>query len=170
MILFLYIIILIFEVIYYSAFIKFSKNEGNIINYLLMFILITLVGIIVNTNTLQSYLLLIIMITLGMKYLVKVKTSLFDIMIIFIMLLIKVLLELPIYFIFYKYLDIFSMGIIYSLCKMLFILLIKNKLHKVYNKLNILWVNNNFYIRYLFSTFMCTYTIISCIFIIFYYI
>ena len=170
MTLFLYINILLFEIIYYSTFIKFSKKEGSFIKYLLMFTIITLIGIIITTNTLYSYLVLICMIVLGMKYFVKVKTSLFDIMIIFIMLLIKVMIETPIYLIFYKHLSIFSMGLIYSFFKMLFITLTRKKLHNFYNKLNKLWKNNNFYIRYLFSTFMYIYTIISCIFIILYYI
>ena len=170
MILFMYMNILLFEILYYSCFIKFSKNEGNFMRYLIMFSIITLIGIIINTNTLQSYLALIIMIMLGLKYFVKVKVSLFDIMIIFIMLLIKVLIEAPIYMIFYKTLSIFSMGLIYSFFKMLFIGINKKRLPKIYNKLNKLWRNNNFYIRYLFSTFMFVYTIISCIFIILYYI
>ena len=170
MTLFLYINILLFEVLYYSSFMYYSKKEGNFLRYFLTFTIITLIGIIIDTNTVYSYLALITMIMIGLKYFVKVRVSLFDMLVAFIMILVKVLIELPIYIIIFNRLGIFVTGLIYSFFKILFICITKNKLNKMYLKMQKLWRNNNFYIRYIFTTIMLIYTIISCVFIIFYYL
>lgn len=165
-----YLLILTFEILYYSCFVYYSKRKGSFIKYLIMFTCITLIGIIINTNTVYSYLALVTMIMIGLKYYIRTKVSLFDVLMVFIMLLIKFILELPIYIIFFNTLGIFTTGLIYGFFKMLFIFLFKDKFSIIYNKLYKLWKNNNFYIRYIFTTFMFMYVIVSCIFILLYYL
>jgi len=168
--LFLYIAILIFEILYYSLFIKLAKKEGKLWKYLLTFVLETIIIFIFNLMNVITYFIFIITTLLFLKYLVKVKTSIFDMLLIFIMLLIKVLIELPFYMLFSNSLGIYVTGIIYSIVKMLLLYVFRNELHIMYNNMQKLWKNNNFYIRYIFSTFMFIYAITSCIFIILYYL
>lgn len=165
-----YLLILTFEILYYSCFVYYSKQKGSFIKYSIMFTCITLIGIIINTDTVYSYLALVTMIMIGLKYYIRTKVSLFDVLMVFIMLLIKFILELPIYIIFFNTFGIFITGIIYGIFKMLFIFLFRYKLGITYNKLYKLWINNNFYIRYIFTTFMFVYVIVSCIFILLYYL
>ena len=165
-----YLLILTFEILYYSCFVYYSKQKGSFIKYLIMFTCITLIGIIINTDTVYSYLALVTMIMIGLKYYIRTKVSLFDVLMVFIMLLIKFILELPIYIIFFNTFGIFITGVIYAIFKMLFIFLFRYKLGITYNKLYKLWVNNNFYIRYIFTTFMFVYVIVSCVFILLYYL
>lgn len=166
----LYIIILISEILYYSLFIKFAKNNGKLWKYILVFILETLIIFIFNSTNIVTYLIFAISSLLLIKYIVKIKVSIFDMLIIFIMLLIKFIIELPFYIIFNQLVGIYITGVIYGVIKILLLLLIHHKLHLIYCVSKKLWDKNNFYIRYIFSTFMFIYTIISCIFIILYYL
>ena len=79
------IIVLIFEVLYYSLFMKYSRPEGKYYRYLILFTLITIIGLVIGTSNLISYLLLILMILYGIKYIVKIKISLYDMLVILIM-------------------------------------------------------------------------------------
>ena len=161
----LHIIVLIFEVLYYSMFMKFARKEGKFWRYLLLFSLITIFFTFVGTTQLISYLILVLMILYGMKYIVKIKTSLFDILLIIIMLAIKIVIELLSMFIFYKFLCLNQVitTFIFEIIKILTILLSKNYLNLYYNKLKTTWDKNNFYIRYFFSIFAIIYVIISAI-------
>ena len=163
------IIVLIFEVLYYSLFMKFSRNEGKLWRYLLTFTLITIFFWFVGTDKIYSYLLLIFTILYGLKYIVKLKVSLYDMLIIFIMLLFKVLIETPVFMLLYNFLSIYVIGLVYSVLKIIILNLLKNKLNIMYKVLKIKWDNNNFYIRYIFTVFLFSYTIISSIFIVLYY-
>lgn len=166
---FLYVIILIAEIFYYSMFMKFTRKQGKFWKYLLLFALITIFFFFVGTDKIYSYLLLILTILYGLKYVVKIKTGLYDMLIIFIMLILKVLTETPIYMLLFNLFNIYIIGIIYSLIKIILVFLLKNKLNVLYKKLKKKWDNNNFYIRYIFTILMFAYSIISCIFIILYY-
>lgn len=166
----LHIIVLIFEVLYYSMFMKFARKEGKFWKYLLLFSLITVILFIFNTNNLYVYLMFILLALYGLKYIVNVKISLYDMFVIFIMLILKLIIETPIYFVLYKYVNIYINGIITGLIKFLILFLLKDKLNIVYINLKKKWDNNNFYIRYIFSIFMFLYCIFSCLFIIFYYL
>lgn len=163
------IIVLIFEVLYYSLFMKFARNEGKFHRYLILFSLITIVMLFVGTSNLYSYLIFVILSLLGIKYLIKEKAGLYDMLIIFIMLLIKLLIETPLYFMLNGMLSIYLIGIITGILKVSMVLIFKNKINKFYLKFSNLWYKNNFYIRYIFSILMLIYCILSCLFIIFYY-
>lgn len=163
------IIVLIFEVLYYSLFMKFARPEGKFYRYLILFSLITIVMLFVGTSNLYSYLIFVILSLLGIKYLIKEKAGLYDMLIIFIMLLIKLLIETPLYFMLNGMLSIYLIGIITGILKVSMVLIFKNKINKFYLKFSNLWYKNNFYIRYIFSILMLIYCILSCLFIIFYY-
>ena len=161
----LHIIVLLFEVLYYSMFMKFARKEGKFWRYLLLFSLITIVLIFTGTGNLYVYLIFVLLSLYGLKYIVKTKISLFDILPIIIMLAIKIVIELLSMFIFYKflYLNQVITTFIFEIIKILTILLSKNYLNLYYNKLKTTWDKNNFYIRYFFSIFAIIYVIISAI-------
>ena len=162
------IIVLIFEVLYYSMFMYYAKKEGKFWRYILLFSLITIIGLFIGTNYLLSFLLLVIMMIYGLKYIVKEKISLYDMLIIFFMLLLNFLIPMPIYYftsIFTK--NVFIITIVYQVIKFLIVFGLKYKLNKFYNFFHNLWNNNNFYIRYIFTTFMYLFVIFSCIYSIY---
>lgn len=162
------IIVLIFEILYYSLFMKIARDDGKINKFILMFLFITIIGLFIPTNTLISYFVLIMMIMYGMKYIVKIKISLFDMLIILIMLFLKMFVELPFILLFYKMLGInqFIVTMLFDVTKIGIILLLENKMKKYFLKMKKLWDNNNFYIRYIFSCSAFIYTIITTMLLI----
>lgn len=90
---FINIIVLIFEILYYSMFMKFARKEGKFWKYLLLFTLVTISGLFIPTNTLLSYLYLILAILFGLKYIVKINTTLYDMFFILIMIFFKLIIE-----------------------------------------------------------------------------
>ena len=163
----LYLLILLLEIIYYSLFMKYSKG-GNFIRYIILFTLITIMLIFVGTNQFISYLILTITMFIGLKYIVKIKTGLFDMLILTIMILIKLFIEIIVIsalFVFIK--NAYILSFIASIIKVLLILVSKEKLTYNYNSLKKVWYNNNFGVRYLFTLALFLYTIISFLFLIF---
>lgn len=161
------VIVLIMEVLYYSLFMKFAKGEGKFWRYLILFSLISIFFFFVGTKQIYSYLLLIIMMLYGIKFIVKVKISLYDAMFLFIMLLFKHIIEIPFSLLFYIFIkNIYIVTILVGFIKVIITLNLKEKINKVYTKISKLWNNNNFYIRYIFTTFMLLYTIVSCLYCI----
>ena len=162
----LHIIVLIFEVLYYSMFMKFARNEGKFWRYLLLFSLITLIGIFTLTNqNLISYLTLVLLMLYGIKYIVRIKISLYDMLLIVIMLLLKLIIEFIIILIFYELLNInqFISTMIFDFIKISFLLFFKDKIYSISQKFKRLWGNNNFYIRYIFTIGIYVYVIVSII-------
>lgn len=161
------IIVLFFEILYYSMFMYYSKKEGNYWRYFLLFSLISFIGIIIGNSTIYSYLILVLMILYGIKFIVKVKTSLYDMLIIIIMLFIKIILEAIFAFsIYYTIKNRILLTFAIIMVKTIFILIFRNKFNKIYNFLKIKWDNNNFYIRYIFSCFSFIYLIITIVMLI----
>ena len=165
----LHIIVLIFEVLYYSMFMKFTKKEGKFWKYLLLFSLITIVLIFIGTNTLYAYLIFVLLALYGLKYIVKIKTSFYDMFIIVIMLMLKILIETLIYLIFINFIknNHFIVTLLMDIIKIGILFLLKNRLNTFYIKLKKLWQNNNFYLRYIFTCLMYIYVIITIILLIF---
>ena len=162
----LHIIVLIFEVLYYSMFMKFARKEGKFWKYLLLFSLITLIGIFTLTNqNLISYLTLVLLMLYGIKYIVRIKISLYDMLLIVIMLLLKLIIEFIIMLIFYELLNInqFISTMIFDFIKISFLLFFKDKIYSISQKFKRLWDNNNFYIRYIFTIGIYVYVIVSII-------
>lgn len=162
-------IILIFEVLYYSLFMYFSKKEGKFWKYLINFLLITIIGLFIGTNNLLSYLLLVLLMFLGLKYIVNVKMSLYDMLIIVIMLFFKMFIEFIIYFplSIIGDMDYILSTIIFETFKNLFLIVIASELNGFYKGLKKVWDQNNFYIRYIFSCCVYIYIIATVVLMIF---
>jgi hypothetical protein len=160
------IIVLLFEIVFYSLFMKFARKEGKFYRYILLFILTTFLVILFSSNSLIAYLVFVLSAYVGLKYIVKLKVSLYDMLIIFIMLLCKLIIEIPFYVLLINIINNFCVTVITSIFKISLICLLHNKIELLYKVLKVKWDNNNFYIRYIFSTLMFTYTIASCIFLI----
>lgn len=157
------IIIVISEVLYYSLFMKYAKKDGKFTNYILLFGGISLIFCFVSHNNLESYLALSIMMLLGMKYIVKVKTSLYDLLLILIMLFIKILIETPLYMLYTPLLSKYLTGLIVSATKIPIAILLQDKLNKMNTSLKRKWEHNNFYIRYIFSILLFLYCIATVV-------
>lgn len=160
------ILVLVFEILYYSMFMYYAKDEGKFKRYLLLFSLITLFFCFYGTNKLDSYLLLIIMIVIGIRLIVKAKIFLFDLFIIFAMLLFNFLLQLPIYTI----TSLITNNIIYITLILIlekFIFILKcNFLKQMFENIKNKWDKNIFFIRYIFIVVMFLFVISSAIYII----
>lgn len=160
----LHIIVLIFEVLYYSMFMKFARKEGKFWRYLLLFSLITIFFTFAGTTQLISYLILVLMILYGMKYIVKTKTRLYDMLWIVIMLFLKIIVEFIISMgIYYTINDFLIMTLLIAVIKPIVLIILKNRLNIFYTRLNNIWYKNNFYIRYIFSCLSIIYVIITVI-------
>lgn len=144
------ILVIVFEVIYYGLFMKFTKGEGKLSRYLLLFTLISVIGLMIGTNNLMSYMYLILMILLGLRFIVKVKTSLFDLFVAIFMMFIKVIMELLGLVIFYAGLNSYISAMIFiMLSKIVLVVLLRDKLNVIYAKLKKLWDENAFGLRYI---------------------
>ena len=161
------ILVLIFEILYYSLFMKYARKESKFHKLILLFTMITIIGMIIGTNNLPSYLILILMMLFGMKHVARLKVSLYDMLIIVIMIILGILIQLPCYMVLSKIIEnLYVMLTIYQLIKLIIVILLRNRIASMYIKLYKKWSNNDFYIRYLFSIFVFLYAIASCLFII----
>ena len=163
------ILVLVFEILYYSMFMYYAKGEGKFKRYLLLFSLITIIMIFTGTNSLYSYLIFVLTTLYGLKYIVKVKTSLYDMLVILIILFIKFVIEIIFYYLLLMFSkNIFLNATIYGVIKtfIIFILGNNNIIKFNYRRLNKLWNNNNFYIRYIFSCLGFIYVILTCVYIL----
>ena len=163
------IIVLIFEILYYSMFMKFTRNEGKFWKYLLLFSLITIVMLFVGTNTLYAYLIFVLLTLYGIKYIVKTKTSLYDMFIIYIMLFVKLIIELAVsYFVYFLIINnTLIVTSVFAVIKIIVLLIMKNKMNLIYNRLKLKWDKNNFYIRYIFVVMNFLYIIGIAIYILY---
>ena len=162
---FLNAIVLIFEILYYSLFMKFARKDGKLWRYLLLFSLINIFFFFVSTSKLYSYLFLILLMLYGLKYIVKLKVNLYEMMTLTIMLLTKLVIEFIFMIISYKILKFnpFISTLIFSSAKIILIIIFRNKINFYNYKLKNLWNNNNFYVRYFFTTGIYLYVILSII-------
>ena len=157
-------ILLLVDIIFYSIFLYSCRKDGKIIKYIVLGIIITVLALIVGTNSLLSYLLLVMTFLLGLKYIVKVKTSLYDMFIIIVMLFTKVSLELIPFVIFYVVMKNYSLVyILMIILKLLFLVVTKNNLYLFYKRMKKLWLNNVFKIRYIFICCTYIYVIITAL-------
>ena len=158
------IIVLLFELLYYSMFMKFTRNEGKFWKYLLLFSLISIIGIFIGTDNLLSYLILVLLMLYGLKFIVNIKTSLYDMLWIILMLFLKIAVEFIISMtVYYLCGNFIILTILIAVIKIIVVLLLKGILNKIYLSLKIKWDKNNFYIRYIFSCLSIIYVIITVI-------
>ena len=156
-------IVLIFEILFYSMFMYYSKREGKFSRYLLLFSLIIIFFSFVGTTQLISYVVLIFMMLYGIKHIVKVKTTLYDMFILSLMLIFKIVIEFIVVLLFYNLFGIIITTFILLIAKLLITFTLKNKLIIFYKKMRIIWYKNNFYIRYIFSCLIVIYIIFSAL-------
>ena len=71
------IIVLIFEVLYYSMFMYYAKKDGKFWKYILLFSLITILILILGSNNLISYIFFVLIALMGLKYFIKITSSIF---------------------------------------------------------------------------------------------
>ena len=158
------IILLLIDIIFYSIFLYSCRKDGKFNRYVILGIIVTVLALIVGTNNLLSYLLLVMTFLLGMKYIVKVKTSLYDMFIIIVMLFTKVSLELFPFVIFYIILGNYAVVyVLMIILKLLFLITARNNLHLFYKTMKKLWLNNVFKIRYIFICCTYIYVIITAL-------
>lgn len=163
--LFLRITVIIFEILYYSLFMKFARKQGNFWKYLLLFTVISIVLFFISSFNIYAYLVFMVISLFGLKLIGK--TSLYDMFIIFIMILFKLLIELLFAFSLNYFIpDINLCKVLLGLIKTMIVITINDRFNILYTKLKACWSKNNFYIRYLFSIFMFIYIISACLFLI----
>lgn len=160
------ILVIILEVLYYSFFLKFAKKEGKLWKYILAFIIISLIGVIIGTSSVLSYFALLVMIVLGLKYITRINVTNYDLLVICVMLVFKILIEGLCFLLIYNLVNVYIFTLIIDIIKIGIVLLLKNKLNKLYNFMQDKWNNNNFYIRYIFNIFLFIFIIMSFAFII----
>ena len=170
MLLTLNIIVLILEILFYSLFMKFARIEGKFVRYILAFTMVTLLTGICNIQTIFAYIIIVFSMLLSLKYVVKLKTSMYDLLFIFIMILVKLIIELSFYILFSKFTSLTVFYVIMQLGKIANIFVLREVINLSYKSLKIKWDNNNFYIRYIFTTFMFLYFIFAALYLIVFYI
>ena len=153
---------------YYSLFMKYSRKDGKLINYIILFIINTIMTLILGNQNLVTYLFFILLTYINLKYIIKEKISLYDMLLITIMLLSNLVIELPIFVLFYKLMKCnhFVTTLIFELTKILLIVLLRNKMNKLYQKGKLIWDNNDFNIRYIFTILIYLYVIITIVLLI----
>lgn len=162
------IIVLIFEILFYSTFMYYSRQDGSIFKYLALFVIVTILGLFIGTSGLLSYLILVLSILLGLKYALRVETTLYDMLVIVCMLLFKLLLEFVLTIPLYQIINsTYHTMIAVGTTKCVIVALISEWLCVMYKQMKLVWNNNNFYIRYIFSILVFLYTIVSCAFLVF---
>lgn len=160
------IIVLLFEVFYYSLFMKYARGEGKLYRYLILFVLFSIISIFLDKQCVISYMIIFLFIQYGLKYIVRLKTSLYDLFVIITMFIIKVIIEIPVYTMLSLCINGVLATFIFELIKVTLVFLFKKHITKLYEKLRIKWNNNNFYVRYTFTILLYIYVIISCLFLI----
>ena len=162
-------LVLIAEIIYYSLFMYYSKKD-NILKYILSFALVTIVGLAINTNNFVSYSILVFLMMFIMRYVFKMNIKLYNILTIILMLAMKILIEYTVVIILFNILkcSILITTIVFTILKILMVVLCRNGLTKIDNSIETKWNNNNFYIRYFTTIGIFLYIIISIITIIVY--
>lgn len=160
------ILVVLLEILYFVFFMKFNRKEGSLFRYFLLFTLFSFVSVFLSKQLFINYILIFLFILYGLKYIVKLKVSLYDLLIIIIMFAFKIVIEIPLYYLMTIFINGIVATIIFQCLKLGIVFLLRNKLDKMYKLLKKKWDNNNFYIRYIFTISLYGYIIFSCIFLI----
>lgn len=157
-----YVTTLVLEVVFYSLFLIFCRRDGKVYKYFALFSFITLILLYLGTTNVFVYYLFVVLALFGLKYFIKVKTSLYDMLVITVMLLIKVAIETPFYLVLINFGDKYIVALITELIKIILLLAFKNNLSAIYKKFRMKWEHSDFYVRYSFSiaSYMCWITAI----------
>ena len=146
---------------------KSARKEGDFKRYFLLFGLFAIITIFMNRSFLINYLIIFFLILYGLKFIVKLKITLFDLFFIILMFISKVIIEMPLSLLSYSIVEnIYVASTMVGVLKVIIILLFNEYVEKIYEIMKLLWKNNNFYIRYLFSISLFIYVILSSVFLI----
>lgn len=159
------IVVLMFEILYYSLFMKFSKREGSIWKYLLLFTIITILIGFININYLITYFVLSVTSFYGLKTIYKIKVI--DFPYINLMFIIKFVMEaicITTIGIFNEFYAI----ILFSILKLCFVFAFRNRLFQLYKYMSEKWYKNDFIVRYISSILLIIYTLLALIYLLFF--
>ena len=146
---------------------KSARKEGDFKRYFLLFGLFAIITFFMNRRFLINYLIIFFLILYGLKFIVKLKVTLFDLFFIILMFISKVIIEMPLSLLSYSIVEnIYVASTMVGVLKVIIILLFNEYVEKIYEIMKLLWKNNNFYIRYLFSISLFIYVILSSVFLI----
>lgn len=159
------LIIFLLEILYYTLFFNFCRKQDKFYKIFLMFLIANIGLFFIGFNTFYAYTLYFFEIMILCKIL-KIKLVLYDILVFIVSLFVKLFLELICFAIFRENIVLFIPVLIMGIFKNLFLILIRNLLNKAYINFKKVWDNNNFYIRYSFSTLLYLYIIASIVYII----
>lgn len=157
--------IFLLEILYYSLFLKLSKRKLNFVKVFIIYLLANICLYFIGFQSFYAYALYVAIIFI-LSRILGLSILMYDVLVILISLLFKLLLEIPLYIILGNNINLFVSVFIMGIYKCATLLLIRNKLSYLYNKYRIKWDNNDFYIRYSFSTFLYTYIIMSILYIL----
>lgn len=159
------LIIFCLEILYYTLFFGFCRRSEKFYKLFIVFLLSNIISFFIGYGSFYSYAFYFVEIAILMR-LLKIKMTLYDILVLIVSMIFKLFIEL-IFFIFIRdNISTFFWVLLIGIAKNNILILIHKYLNTLYYKLKKLWLNNNFYIRYLFSTFLYLYLIFSIIYII----
>jgi len=160
------IFVLVCEVLFYSLFIYFAKKEGRLWRYILGIILVILIIGFLGSQTFLVYSIQGLLFLFVLKYIVRINTKVFDLVLISLSFIIKAFIEIICVLILMNFVNTIFVYIILSLIKVGTIYFLRNKIEYIYNKLFKKWNSNNFYIRYGSSIIIMIYFIVFIVFIL----
>lgn len=164
---FLNVIVLVLELLYYSLFLKFCRKDGKLSRYILLFVIFTIISLFMNKKDLISYGIIIFLMLYGLKYIVRTKISLFDMVIILMMFMFKIILEIPSYYLLSFFFNGIVSTILFQIMKLVLVIINKNNINKLFRILKAKWDNNSFNLRYIFTIIVYGYVIATSMFLIF---
>lgn len=161
-------IVLAFEIIYYSLFMKSIKREGKFWKYVVIFVISTIFTLIFSKYSILSYVFIIFSTLIVGKYILKINMKLYDFYLILAMMFFKILIEAITYTLFVNILGQYITIFLFEFLKILFVFIFNKALNKVYEKGMEVWENNNFYIRYFTAIILILYLIFTVLAITFF--
>lgn len=161
-------IVLAFEIIYYSLFMKSIKREGKFWKYVVIFVISTIFTLIFSKYSILSYVFIIFSTLIVGKYILKINMKLYDFYLILAMMFFKILIEAITYTLFVNILGQYITIFLFEFLKILFVFIFNKALNKVYEKGMEVWKNNNFYIRYFTAIILILYLIFTVLAITFF--
>jgi len=157
--------IFLLEILYYSFFLRFARNKNDFIKVFIMYLISNIGLYFIGFESFYAYTLYLVEIVL-LARLFKMKLVLYDTLVILVSLMFKLLMEIPFFIILGTKVDLFIWVFIIGIFKNIVVILLRNKLSKLYIKGKKKWDNNNFYIRYAYSIILYSYIIASIVYLI----
>ena len=143
-------IILLFEILFYSLFFKYANKKNEFWKYICAFIIFTMTMLAFESSII--YYLIFCFVIIGiMKYIMRMKIKIYDLILLYVIFIIKFIIEMPFGLIIYPILGYTITNVLCIIAKIGFVYLFRNKINKSYNIFVQKWNNNNFYVRYIGS-------------------